>query len=68
VPERGRHAVPRSFEWPADGDPSLFARAGAVIERRVHPAEVAAVVAFLASDEAAMVTGAAYLVDGGALA
>jgi NAD(P)-dependent dehydrogenase (short-subunit alcohol dehydrogenase family) len=57
-----------SFEWPADGDPSLFARAGAVIERRVHPAEVAAVVAFLASDEAAMVTGAAYLVDGGALA
>jgi NAD(P)-dependent dehydrogenase (short-subunit alcohol dehydrogenase family) len=57
-----------NFEWPADGDLGLFARTGAVIERKVEPAEVAAVVAFLASDEAAMITGAAYLIDGGALA
>jgi NAD(P)-dependent dehydrogenase (short-subunit alcohol dehydrogenase family) len=57
-----------NFEWPADGDPTLFARSGAVIERRAEPAEVASVVAFLASDEAAMITGVAYLVDGGSLA
>jgi hypothetical protein len=29
---------------------------------------VAALVSFLASDDAAMITGAAYLIDGGALA
>jgi NAD(P)-dependent dehydrogenase (short-subunit alcohol dehydrogenase family) len=57
-----------NFEWPADGDLSLFARTGAVIDRRIEPAEVAGVVAFLASDDAAMITGAAYVVDGGALA
>ena len=57
-----------NFEWPEDGDFGLFARTGAVIERRVDPAEVAALVSFLASDDAAMITGAAYLIDGGALA
>jgi NAD(P)-dependent dehydrogenase (short-subunit alcohol dehydrogenase family) len=57
-----------NFEWPADGDPTLFARSGAIIERKAEPAEVASVVAFLASDEAAMITGVAYLIDGGSLA
>lgn len=57
-----------NFEWPADGDLSLFARTGSVIERRCEPSEVAAVVAFLASDDAAMITGVASVVDGGATA
>ena len=57
-----------NFEWPEDGDLGLFARTAAIIERRVEPAEVAGVVAFLASDDAAMITGVASLVDGGALA
>ena len=51
-----------------DGDLSLFARSGAIIERRIEPSEIAAMVSFLASDDAAMITGAAYVVDGGSLA
>ena len=39
--------------------------ANAAIKRLVEPSEVAAVVAFLASDDAAMVTGASYAIDGG---
>jgi glucose 1-dehydrogenase len=35
------------------------------LQRSGKPEEVAAVVAFLASDEARYVTGASYLVDGG---
>jgi 2-hydroxycyclohexanecarboxyl-CoA dehydrogenase len=57
-----------NFEWPEDGDLSLFARTGSVIERRCEPSEVAAVVAFLASDDAAMITGVASVIDGGATA
>ncbi|HEX7095775.1 MAG TPA: SDR family NAD(P)-dependent oxidoreductase [Acidimicrobiales bacterium] len=57
-----------NFAWPEGSDLSLFARTASVIERRCTPEEVAAVVAFLASDDAAMITGAAYLVDGGATA
>jgi NAD(P)-dependent dehydrogenase (short-subunit alcohol dehydrogenase family) len=58
----------RGFEYPADADPSLFALRASVIQRAATPAEIAGVVAFLASDEAAMVTGAAWAVDGGATA
>jgi NAD(P)-dependent dehydrogenase (short-subunit alcohol dehydrogenase family) len=53
---------------PADADFSLFTRAGAVIQRKSEPDEIAGVVAFLASADAAMITGAAYVVDGGATA
>ncbi len=56
------------FEYPADADPSLFALRASIIQRAATPAEIAGVVAFLASDEAAMVTGAAWTVDGGATA
>ena len=58
----------RGFEYPADADPSLFALRASIIQRAATPAEIAGVVAFLASDEAAMVTGAAWTVDGGATA
>jgi len=53
---------------PDEADFSLFTRAGSVIQRKSEPAEIAGVVAFLASPEAAMITGAAYVIDGGATA
>ena len=40
----------------------------AVVVRTVEPAEVAALVQFLASDEAGAITGQAFNIDGGALA
>jgi NAD(P)-dependent dehydrogenase (short-subunit alcohol dehydrogenase family) len=58
----------RGFEFPRGADPDLFSLRGSVIQRAATPDEIAAVIAFLASDEAAMVTGAAYTVDGGATA
>ena len=58
----------RGFEFPAGADRSLFSLRGSVIQRAATPAEIAGVVAFLASDEAAMITGAAFPVDGGATA
>lgn len=38
---------------------------GTFLGRKGHPDEFAAVIAFLASDEASFITGAEYLVDGG---
>jgi 3-hydroxybutyrate dehydrogenase len=35
------------------------------IKRLVEPEEVAALIAFLASNDAAMVSGASYTIDGG---
>jgi NAD(P)-dependent dehydrogenase (short-subunit alcohol dehydrogenase family) len=57
-----------SMTLPDDADLSLFTRAGSVIKRKSEPDEIAGVIAFLASSEAAMITGAAYVVDGGATA
>jgi NAD(P)-dependent dehydrogenase (short-subunit alcohol dehydrogenase family) len=57
-----------NMSLPADADMSLFPRAGTIIKRKLSPEEVAGIVAYLASDEAAMVTGSAYVIDGGATA
>ncbi len=56
------------FAFPDYVDRSLFARAASIIDGPMDPAEVAAAVAFLGSDEAAHVTGSALLLDGGATA
>ena len=58
----------RNFEIPDDADFSLFSRSAPPNGRMATPEEVAAAVAFLASDDAAMVSGVALPVDGGALA
>jgi NAD(P)-dependent dehydrogenase (short-subunit alcohol dehydrogenase family) len=56
------------FEIPADADFTLFARTGSIIGRKITPEEVAAAVVYLASNDAAMITGTALVIDGGALA
>ena len=58
----------KGFAWPAGIDMSLFARASSVLEGRMDPSEVAAAIAYLASDDARMVTGSALIMDGGATA
>ncbi|WP_143229480.1 SDR family oxidoreductase [Actinophytocola xanthii] len=50
-----------------DADPREQQRPGLPLGRTGHAAEVAAVVAFLATPAAAYVTGASYVVDGGML-
>jgi NAD(P)-dependent dehydrogenase (short-subunit alcohol dehydrogenase family) len=57
-----------NFEIPDGADVSLFTRSAPLNGRMATPEEVAAAVAYLASDDAAMVTGVALPVDGGALA
>jgi len=57
-----------NFTLPEGGDLSLLTRLGGVIHRKIDPEEVAAAVAYLASDEAGMVTGSTLVLDGGALA
>ena len=49
-------------------DMSLFARGSSVLTGAMEPAVVAAAIAYLASDDAAMVTGTTLMLDGGATA
>jgi len=58
----------RAFEIPDDVDFSLLARAAAPNGRVASPEDIAAAIAYLGSDDAAMVTGTSLVVDGGALA
>lgn len=58
----------RGFEIPEDIDLDLLTRAAAPNGRVATPEDIAAAVAYLGSDDAAMVTGTSLVVDGGALA
>jgi NAD(P)-dependent dehydrogenase (short-subunit alcohol dehydrogenase family) len=58
----------RGFQLPEGADLSLFARAASPMGRLIAPAEVAAAVAYLASDDAAIVSGTTLVIDGAATA
>jgi NAD(P)-dependent dehydrogenase (short-subunit alcohol dehydrogenase family) len=58
----------RGFEIPEGADMSLFARAASPMGRLIDPSEVAAAVAYLASDEAATISGTTLVIDGAATA
>ena len=58
-------AIMANIARPVDANPALLAR-GAPMGRRGEPAEIAAAVAYLASDDASFVTGTTLVVDGGA--
>jgi NAD(P)-dependent dehydrogenase (short-subunit alcohol dehydrogenase family) len=49
-------------------DPAVLKRGTGLTGRRARPAEIAAAICFLASDEASFISGAVVPVDGGALA
>ena len=46
-------------------DPSLMARIVPLLPHMAEPEEIAALVAYLSSDEAKYVTGSAFKIDGG---
>lgn len=56
------------FRLPEGADPALSARATSPTGQRITPEEVAAAVAYLASDEARLVSGTALVIDGAATA
>ncbi len=56
------------FQIPEGADPALLARAASPAGRLVRPEEVAAAVAYLASDEAASISGTTLVLDGAATA
>ena len=58
----------RGFTLPEGADLSLLTRASSPRVRLIEPAEVAAAVAYLASDEAATVSGTTLVIDGAATA
>lgn len=58
----------RSFVPPEGADQRLLARMTPLMPRMARPAEVAGAMAWLASDEARFVTGAALTLDGGQVA
>jgi meso-butanediol dehydrogenase/(S,S)-butanediol dehydrogenase/diacetyl reductase len=50
---------------PEDSDPVLMARLNSLIPRWIAPSEIAELIAYVASDAAASMTGAAIMIDGG---
>ena len=58
----------RNFTVPEGADFSLFTRAASPMGRVIDPAEVAAAVAYLASDDAATISGTTLVSDGAATA
>ncbi len=58
----------RGFSLPDDADMQLLGRAASPMGKVLEPTEVAAAVAYLASNEAASITGTVLTIDGGATA
>jgi NAD(P)-dependent dehydrogenase (short-subunit alcohol dehydrogenase family) len=58
----------RNFKVPEGADMALLARASSPMGRLIDPGEVAAAVAYLASDDAATVSGTTLVIDGAATA
>jgi NAD(P)-dependent dehydrogenase (short-subunit alcohol dehydrogenase family) len=58
----------RNFKVPEGADMALLARASSPMGRLIDPTEVAAAVAYLASDDAATVSGTTLVIDGAATA
>ena len=58
----------RDFELPEDADLQLLMRSVSPMGRLIDPAEVAAAVAYLASSDAANVSGTTLVIDGAASA
>jgi NAD(P)-dependent dehydrogenase (short-subunit alcohol dehydrogenase family) len=58
----------RGFELPEGADMDLLTRAASPMGRMIDPTEVAAAVAYLASDDAATISGTTLVIDGAATA
>jgi NAD(P)-dependent dehydrogenase (short-subunit alcohol dehydrogenase family) len=58
----------RNFQLPEGADMALLARSASPMGRVIDPAEVAAAVAYLASDDAATISGTTLVIDGAATA
>ena len=58
----------RGFKLPEGADLALLTRAVSPMGRLIDPAEVAAAVAYLASDDAANVSGTTLVIDGASTA
>jgi len=58
----------RGFTLPEGADMSLLVRSSSPMGRLIDPAEVAAAVAYLASDDAATISGTTLVIDGAATA